>query len=343
MPTADTGIAPWTIAAASIAAAASFATLTAIRSRDSKKRKVLVNWAGASANSVNPSANALLLIAGGVGPRASIELHAKILKNTITAGDDQSHLDVLHVSCPARVSDRTGFICGGAGPNPGEQLADLVAEAVLATRANHPSRRIIIGVPCVTFHARMIFDAFEARLISSFESTGEGSKVVLINLIDSICATFAADDDIKRVCVLGTHGTVKGGTLFASLAEHGLDPALPDTETQALLHESIYNTSWGLKSKSRVTEKARTNLMQVLRNAVNRGKQIGQPIDAFLLACTELSFGVPVTFYDGVPIYDALNMLSRTMVAAVDPAKLEPLVEGVRDWRGLYASPQPND
>lgn len=348
MPSGDRNIVlPWAVAAAS--AAAAIAALIALRSRAARKpsfqvyksrtsgstpsSRNLVTWAGASANSRNPSANALLLIAGGVGPRASIEVHAKILKNTITSGDDQSHLDVLHISAPARVSDRTAFIvAGGDVPgHPGEELAQLVVEAAQATRDKHPSRRIIIGVPCVTFHARMIFDGFERKLAEAFDDD-RGSKVVLINLIDSICATFAADDDIRRICVLGTHGTVKGGTLFASLAESGLEPVLPDSSTQALLHESIYNKQWGLKSKSRVTEKARTNLMQVLQAVVSRGKQRNQPIDAILLACTELSFGVPVTFYDGVPIYDALNMLSRTMVAAVDPSKLEPLVEGVRDW-----------
>merc|ERR1712062_46036 len=145
----------------------------------------------------------------------------------------------------------------------------------------HPSRRIIIGVPCMTFHARMIFDGFERKLMAAFEDE-RGSKVVLINLIESVCATFAADEDVHRVCVLGTHGTVKGGTLFASLEESGLEPVLPDTTMQRLLHETIYNTQWGLKSKSRVTEKARTNLMHVLQAVVTRGKQRNQPIDAIL-------------------------------------------------------------
>ena len=362
MPGDTSIVLPWAVATASTIAA--IVALFALRQRPEQKesrhglknghttkqppttpsRSNLVTWTGAPASAKNPSANALLLIAGGVGPRASIEVHAKILKNTITAGDDQSHLDVLHISAPARVTDRTAFIVsGGDTPgHPGEELAELVIEAAQATRERHPSRRIIIGVPCMTFHARMIFDGFERKLAEAF-GDDRGSKLVLINLIDSVCATFAADEDIRRICVLGTHGTVKGGTLFASLAESGLDPALPDNSTQSLLHETIYNTTWGLKSKSRVTEKARTNLMQVLDNVVSRGRQTNKPIDAILLACTELSFGVPVTFYDGVPIYDALNMLSRTMVAAVDPAKLEPLVEGVRDWRGLYSSPASRD
>ena len=117
---------------------------------------------------------------------------------------------MLHISAPARVTDRTAFIVsGGDTPgHPGEELAELVIEAAQATRERHPSRRIIIGVPCMTFHARMIFDGFERKLAEAF-GDDRGSKLVLINLIDSVCATFAADEDIRRICVLGTHGTVK--------------------------------------------------------------------------------------------------------------------------------------
>ena len=119
-----------------------------------------------------PPDDALLLIAGGVGPRASIELHAKILKNTITEGDDQSHLDVLHLSYPARIADRTRFLCNGGGgeDNPGSQLGKLVGEAAVAQRACHPHRRIIVGVPCVTFHAQAIYGAFERELRDALDT-----------------------------------------------------------------------------------------------------------------------------------------------------------------------------
>ena len=54
-----------------------------------------------------------LLIVGGVGPRASIELHTKVLKNTVTDGRDQSYLNVHHLSYSSMVCDRTDFLLNG--------------------------------------------------------------------------------------------------------------------------------------------------------------------------------------------------------------------------------------
>ena len=52
----------------------------------------------------------MLVVLGGMGPRAGIELHQRILQNTVTDGTDQAHLDVLHVAMPSRVHDRTAFL-----------------------------------------------------------------------------------------------------------------------------------------------------------------------------------------------------------------------------------------
>jgi aspartate racemase len=194
----------------------------------------------------------MLVIAGGVGPRAGIELHDKILKNTITDGDDQSHLDVLHVSYSSRINDRTGYLlreaeaAGSGGENPGDQLGAAVASAMLMLP---PEEAAIIGVPCFTFHVTKIMDAFEARLSAC------GQRFRLIHLIDSVCAHLSADPLVRRVVVLATNGSIKAGTIEGRLLEHGLEVTLPDADVQALLHETIYNLTWGLKSKSRVTEK----------------------------------------------------------------------------------------
>ena len=52
-------------------------------------------------------------------------------------------------------------------------------------------------------------------------------------------------------------------------------------------------------------------------------------IDAFVLACTELSFAVDANMYEDIPIFDSLNCMAREMMTASCPDKLEPLLEGL--------------
>ena len=98
---------------------------------------------------------------------------------------------------------------------------------------------------------------------------------------------------------------------------------IPRDADQRLLHETIYNTQWGLKAISRVTDQAQTNVTLILARVASLG------IDAFLLACTELSFAVDANMYEDIPIFDSLNCMAREMITASCPDKLEPLLEGL--------------
>ena len=52
----------------------------------------------------------IIVIGGGVGPMAGVELHKRVIENTLTDGTDQSHMEVLHLSRSGDVPDRTGFL-----------------------------------------------------------------------------------------------------------------------------------------------------------------------------------------------------------------------------------------
>jgi aspartate racemase len=70
-----------------------------------------------------------IVIGGGVGPMAGVELHKKIINSTKTSGTDQDHLDIVHLSFPSLVNDRTKFLLKGDDVNPGERMAELVIPA----------------------------------------------------------------------------------------------------------------------------------------------------------------------------------------------------------------------
>ena len=119
---------------------------------------------------------------------------------------------------------------------------------------------------------------------------------------------------------------MQAGTLAAGLTAAGLTVVFPAEDDQERLHEAIYHPRWGLKAISRVTERAHETLDAVLTSVASQRR-----VDAFLLGCTELSFGIEKPTHRGVPIFDALNLLAREMIHEVDPQKLEPLAEGVED------------
>ena len=106
---------------------------------------------------------------------------------------------------------------------------------------------------------------------------------------------------VKRIAILATTGTITQGALAASLLQNGLHVVIPCDADQRLLHETIYNTQWGLKAISRVTDQAQTNVTLILARVASLG------IDAFLLACTELSFAVDANMYEDIPIFDSLK------------------------------------
>jgi len=62
----------------------------------------------------------VIIIGGGVGPLAGVELHNKIIEYTLTDGTDQSHLKVYHLSCPSFIPDRTEFLLGNINTNPAQ-------------------------------------------------------------------------------------------------------------------------------------------------------------------------------------------------------------------------------
>ncbi|MBT8073778.1 MAG: aspartate racemase, partial [Xanthomonadales bacterium] len=81
-------------------------------------------------------------IVGGVGPYAGLDLVRNIFDQTL-ARTDQEHLDVVMLSMPSSITDRTEYLIGQNGENPGLGIADVIKrlEAAGAT---------VAGIPCNT-------------------------------------------------------------------------------------------------------------------------------------------------------------------------------------------------
>ncbi|RLN57417.1 hypothetical protein BBJ29_004059 [Phytophthora kernoviae] len=179
----------------------------------------------------------ILGICGGVGPAAGLLLHQLILENTDSAGEDQGHLNVSHFSRSEDMTDRTEYLAyvtnssadatdsdsdsassGCEGPcdtsrivtqagkpveNPVENPACGMARtfAMMHAAATAGRTRLVVGVPCNTFHAQPIWDEFMLR-------TGSASNVHHVHMLEETMVFIATKLPMcTRVGLMSTTGT----------------------------------------------------------------------------------------------------------------------------------------
>jgi len=126
---------------------------------------------------VDPGA-VVLGIGGGVGPSAGVGLHQKIIDNTRST-TDQGHFTVVHVSRSAHVQDRTKFLLGEIKTNPGVGMAEAVWAIASAAKTN--GEVAVVTVPCNTFHAPPVWQAYVNHLA---QLGADGSALRLIHMLD---------------------------------------------------------------------------------------------------------------------------------------------------------------
>ncbi|MFO7850416.1 MAG: amino acid racemase [Spirochaetia bacterium] len=252
----------------------------------------------------------MILIGGGVGPMAGVELHRKIIEHTATDGTDQDHLEVLHLSRSPIIGDRTDFLAGKKTADPGAGMLKVFRLAAAGLRAE--GRRAVAGIPCNTFHAPPIFEPFRARVQE------EELPIELLHMLeetaDSIRSTLPRS---RKVGLLSTSGTRKSGVYQEIFSNYDIRIiSIPEAE-QSELHEAIYHRSWGLKAVSPPDKKAVERVQSFCRRLVDDGAE------AVILGCTELPLAVQEGTYNGIPYIDPMTALARALIREVAPGKLK--------------------
>jgi aspartate racemase len=272
-------------------------------------------------------------IAGGVGPMAGCLLHRLVIENTLTLGDgDQGHLDVYHLSKSRMVSDRTRYLStldarGQPSPlstldNPAEGMAEVACSIFAAANcdagdddddsASAPVVPLVVGVPCNTFHAPPIWDAFS-------DAVGELPGVELVHMLRETGALVEAlAPGARRVGLMSTTGTRASGVYAGALGDAIEILEVPEAE-QANLHDAIYNDEWGIKACAPVTARARAAFEGYASQLVDMGAE------AIVLGCTEIPLALPEPRLRGVPLVDPMLALARALVERAAPERLKPL------------------
>lgn len=241
---------------------------------------------------------------------AGVMLHQIIIENTIASGD-RDHLHVIHMSNSATVPDRTAFLEGRIHENPALGMARVVTSIAIAGDTTHS--KVVVGVPCNTFHSPQIWDPFERSLTSApnlatihmLEETGK-----LVRLLGP---------GLTKVGLMSTSGTRRTGVYRDIMKPLGLDIVEVPESIQEELHDTIYNPQWGIKAVSPVTQKARERFVVYAKILVELGAE------AVILGCTEIPLALPEKSMHGVPLVNPMVALGRALVAAAAPEKLKPL------------------
>ncbi|MBN2861114.1 MAG: aspartate/glutamate racemase family protein [Sphaerochaetaceae bacterium] len=254
------------------------------------------------ANSVSESIQRkTIIIGGGVGPAAGVDLHRQIISLTPTDGSDQDHLRVIHLSFSDLIPDRTEALKGGYGAVAAQRMAEMVNQAYyLSHKFNSEA---VVGIPCNTFHADPIFSVFRESILPELE---------LINMIDetllSITKKFPGGE---KVGILSTSGTRSMG-IYTQKLEHSGFTAL-QVEDQESITQAIYNSHWGIKAKSGPSDQNRKILDEAVTELREKGAQ------TIILGCTEVPLVLTGTEYQGITLIDPMHLLAKALVHSALP------------------------
>jgi aspartate racemase len=223
----------------------------------------------------------MLGVLGGMGPAATVDFLAKLIRLT-PAERDQDHIPVVVVSEP-RVPDRIAPIMAGRGRLPLEALRQAI-------RTLEQAGARCVAIPCHTAHYW-------------YDDMVASARVPILHIADAVLADLARRGADGPIGLLATAATLKAGFYQARLEAAGYARTLPDAE---VMTTSVL-PAIALVKRNRAAEAAPL-LVAAVRHLRQRGAA------TVLLACTELPIALAAA-PDPPACVDATEALARACVS----------------------------
>ncbi|WP_019903397.1 amino acid racemase [Methylobacterium sp. 77] len=223
----------------------------------------------------------MLGVLGGMGPMATVDFMAKVVRNT-PATRDQDHIPMV-VCSAVRIPDRNAAILGdGADPFPAMRETLLSLEAAGAS---------CIAIPCNTAHHW--HTALQAE-----------TSVRILHIVDAVVDTLVTGDG-DCIGVLASSGTVEAGIYRTRLARRGFACRVPDTAGQAEVMRAIRLVKAGQVAEAAI----------ILREQAEALVAAG--CGRIVMACTEIPLAL-ASIEGGLHplLIDATEALARACVEA---------------------------
>ena len=222
-------------------------------------------------------------VLGGLGPKATAYFMDLVIDNT-KVNCDQDHIDMI-VYNHASIPDRTSYILDNSCANP---IPYLINDAKMLENLGCN----FLVMPCNTSH--FMYDEIQNSI-----------SIPLINMPKEVSDVINRDNEIKKVGILATAGTLK-----AKIYERYLNKEVfyPSDETNNKVMDLIYNK---VKKGIKVDKQEFYDVLD---------EYFDNHCDALIMGCTELSVIVRDNdLYFDNRIIDSLKVLvDKTIYLAKD-------------------------
>jgi aspartate racemase len=219
-------------------------------------------------------------VLGGLGPEATVELYAQIVRRT-RARREQDHLRILIDNNP-KVPPRMPAIFG-----TGESC---LPELVRSARALRRAGADFIVIPCVTVHY------FHAAL-------QKRTPIPILNLIEvTVARVSSRHRRARRVGVMATTGAIHAQLFDKAVADAGMELLVPSEAMQQHMMTAVAE----IKANGG-TAKARAMVRRVADSLLDSGAQV------VVAGCTEL----PLVLKEDdlpVPVVDPIAVLAESAI-----------------------------
>ena len=195
--------------------------------------------------------NNFLGVIGGLGPLASSYFYQLVINKT-KVNRDQDHIDMVILN-HATIPDRTSYILDNSKESPFEYLKqDILTLEKMGAK--------YILMTCNTSH--YFYDKLQSV-----------TNVKLLNMIEDTIL-YAKNNNIKKVLILATTGTIESKLYQNMCIKHALKFEVPNDDIQKKVMHIIYN-----------------NVKQGTKIEIDIWNEIikTSDSDAYILGCTELS------------------------------------------------------
>lgn len=211
-------------------------------------------------------------IIGGLGPLATVKF-MEMLNNRI---DNNKEIELVVINDPT-TPDRTSYILDNTKDNPINSILEMVKKL-------ENFKCDLLVMPCNTA------SYFYKEIINN-------TNILFINIVEET-VKYLKNNNVNKVGLLATEGTIKSGIYKELLDNYNIDLIIPNINEQKIISSIIYD---GIKSNKKIN-------LNDFNKVINHLKELGS--EKIILGCTELSALKEIYHIKDNNLIDAMKILA---------------------------------
>ena len=216
-------------------------------------------------------------IIGGLGPLATVKFMEMLNKRLINVNKE---VEIVVINDPT-TPDRTSYILDNTKENPINSILSMVKKLELFD-VN------LLVMPCNT--ASYFYKEIESN-----------TNILFINIVEET-VKYLKDNNINKVGLMATKGTIKSGIYKSLLSKYNINLVIPSDNDQEIVSSIIYD---GIKSNKKIDL---NNFYNVINNLKANGSE------KVILGCTELSALKEIYNIKNDYLVDAMEILADSTI-----------------------------